>query len=143
MIKKAFSWVVAVLLIGGAAYGVAQAKTKAHPKSKAIHKLVLVRVCPITDQWVKGKGAGSEVVGKYKVLFCCKSCPPMFNKLSQKQKYQKIAMALKKQHMMMMKMKGMKGMKSMKGMKGMKGMKDMKNMSGMSKGSGAMCPMKS
>lgn len=131
MVKKVLSWVVAVLLVGGAAYGVAQAKTKAHPKSKAVHKLVLVRVCPITDQWVKGKGAGSEVVGKYKVLFCCKSCPPMFNKLSLKQKYQKIAVALKKQHMMMMKMKGMKGMKNMK------------NMSGMSKGSGAMCPMKS
>jgi|GEM_PF-5528126 len=48
-----------------------------------------VKVCPMTHGKVHGEGAGSEVVGKYKVYFCCKGCPAAFAKLSAEQKLQK------------------------------------------------------
>ena len=48
-----------------------------------------VRICPIVHSVVKGEGAGSEVVGKYKVYFCCKGCPEAFDKLTPEQKLQK------------------------------------------------------
>ncbi|MEO6908555.1 MAG: hypothetical protein ABI210_11760 [Abditibacteriaceae bacterium] len=53
-------------------------------------KLIEVRVCPIMHgMTVKGNGAGTEVVGKYKVYFCCKGCPEAFDKLTPAQKLQK------------------------------------------------------
>ncbi len=48
-----------------------------------------VKVCPIMHSVVKGNGIGSEVVGKYKVYFCCKGCPEAFDKLTPEQKLQK------------------------------------------------------
>lgn len=61
-------------------------------------KVTEVRVCPMTLEKVKGDGAGSEVVGNYKVYFCCGGCPAAFDKLSKEDKDKKIAAALKKQN---------------------------------------------
>ena len=66
-------------------------------KDKTEVKLTEVKVCPMMQSDVKGEGAGSEVVGKYKVFFCCAGCQPAFNKLSAEEKDKKIAAALKKQ----------------------------------------------
>jgi len=59
-------------------------------------KLVEVRTCPITGQKVKGNGSGSEVVGKYRVYFCCAGCQPQLDKLSAKAKAAKVAAVAKK-----------------------------------------------
>ena len=59
-------------------------------------KLIEVKVCPMTGEAVKGKGAGSEVVGKYNVHFCCAGCQPDFDKLSKADKDKKIAAVLSK-----------------------------------------------
>lgn len=48
-----------------------------------------VRICPVLHTVVHGNGGGSEVVGKYKVYFCCKGCQPAFDKLKPAQKLQK------------------------------------------------------
>jgi hypothetical protein len=52
-------------------------------------QLIDVKVCPIMKSAVHGDGIGSEVVGKYKVYFCCKGCPEAFDKLTPEQKLQK------------------------------------------------------
>ena len=54
-------------------------------------KLVEIHTCPITGEKVVGSPAGSEVVGKYKVFFCCGGCQPEFDKLSKAQKLTKLA----------------------------------------------------
>jgi len=59
-------------------------------------KVTDVKVCPITMHAVKGDGAGSEVVGKYKVYFCCGGCQPEFDKLSAADKEKKAEAAAKK-----------------------------------------------
>lgn len=64
--------------------GIAMANTDSTPAP------IEVRVCPIMHgMTVKGNGAGTEVVGKYKVYFCCKGCPEAFDKLTPAQKLQK------------------------------------------------------
>ncbi len=45
----------------------AQAASSAKKKAPA---LTQVRVCPMSGTPVQGNGAGSRVVGKYKVYFC-------------------------------------------------------------------------
>ena len=87
-------------LTGAAMFGgvaIADSPKAAAKKAKATVKLTEVKVCPMMLGAVKGKGAGSEVVGKYKVFFCCDGCQPAFDKLSAKEKQTKIAVALKKQ----------------------------------------------
>jgi hypothetical protein len=65
-------------------------KAKAMATTEAAPAPIEVRVCPIMHgMTVKGNGAGSEVVGKYKVYFCCKGCPEAFDKLTPAQKLQK------------------------------------------------------
>lgn len=59
-------------------------------------RLVEVRTCPITGEKVKGNGSGSEVVGKYKVYFCCAGCQPALDKMNAKDKAAKVAVAAKK-----------------------------------------------
>ena len=56
-----------------------------------------VHVCPITMEVVKGKGAGSALVGNTRVFFCCGGCPEQFAKLSKEDQEKKAAAALKKQ----------------------------------------------
>lgn len=58
-------------------------------KAKEAPALIDVKVCPVTKEAVHGEGASSEVVGKYKVYFCCKGCIGAFAKLSPEQKLKK------------------------------------------------------
>ena len=71
----------------------AQAENNINAKAMAATETapapIEVRVCPIMHTPVHGNGAGSEVVGKYKVYFCCKGCPEEFDKLTPAQKLQK------------------------------------------------------
>ena len=60
-------------------------------------KPVDVKVCPMSQEAVKGDGAGSEVVGNYKVFFCCGGCKGNFDKLSAEEKTKKVEAALKVQ----------------------------------------------
>lgn len=82
-------------LLGGVA--IADSPKADAKKAKAEVKLTEVKVCPMMLGAVDGEGSGSEVVGKYKVYFCCAGCQPAFDKLSKKEKDAKIATALKKQ----------------------------------------------
>jgi len=127
MLKKMFALTSAVTVLAGAAYAgpsccasktatksanagtksccVAKAKQTSAQKSAKVTnvkatkpKLTQVRVCPMTGEAVVGKGAGSQVVGKYNVHFCCEGCKPAFNKLSKAEQQKKIQAALKKQN---------------------------------------------
>jgi hypothetical protein len=87
--KRTLLLAAAALLCAGAGVRQAQAST-----SKAHHAaLTVVKVCPITGEKVVGNGAGSEVVGAYKVYFCCGGCQPAFDKLSMAEKIAKIKAA--------------------------------------------------
>lgn len=100
MLKKLLALSAATALLTGAALANAPAKDaskKAAAKKPTATKITDVKVCPMTGEEVKGKGAGSEVVGNYKVTFCCAGCKPDFDKLSKADKQKKIAEALKKQ----------------------------------------------
>jgi len=89
MLKKVLLLTTAATFLAGAAF--------AGTPDKKDKKVTDVKVCPITGEAVKGDGAGSEVVGKYKVYFCCAGCQPSFDKLSKKDKEKKVAEVLKKQ----------------------------------------------
>ena len=58
---------------------------------------IALHTCPMTGEAVKGEGTGSEVVGKYKVTFCCAGCKPQFDALSKKDKDKKLAEIAKKE----------------------------------------------
>jgi hypothetical protein len=84
----------AAIVLTGYAMLPAQAEGNHNAKAMAATETapapIEVRVCPIMHgMTVKGNGAGSEVVGKYKVYFCCKGCPEAFDKLTPAQKLQK------------------------------------------------------
>src|SRR2546422_3867046 len=90
MIRKIAVLTIAALLVAGAAFA-------APDKDKGKKKTTHVMVCPISGEKADSMGkAGTEVVGKYTVHFCCPSCQPKFDKLSKKDKEKKIAEALKK-----------------------------------------------
>jgi hypothetical protein len=84
MLKKFLIVAAAASLMAGSGFA-APAKTPV-PKPK----LIDVKTCPTSDEKVVGKGSGSEVVGKYRVYFCCGGCEVPFNKLSAKQKLAKV-----------------------------------------------------
>lgn len=61
--------------------------------------LVEVKVCPMNGEVLNDvSSAPNEVVGNYKVYFCCEHHKEAFSKLTQKEKDQKIAAALAKQN---------------------------------------------
>ncbi len=92
MLNRILAFSTAALFITGAAFaGVPGDKNK----SKTA-KVTEVHVCPETGEAVKGEPAGSEVVGKYKVYFCCAGCKPSFDKLSKEDKEKKVADLVKK-----------------------------------------------
>ena len=90
--KKALSVMFAFMLLASALSAGATGQN-----DKQAPTLTEVRVCPIEGGPVKGEGAGSEIVGKYKVYFCCPDCQPKFDKLSKAEKEKKVTVALKKQ----------------------------------------------
>jgi hypothetical protein len=61
--------------------------------------LTEVKVCPMNGEVLSDvSSAPNEVVGNYKVYFCCEHHKEAFSKLPQKEKEQKIAAALAKQN---------------------------------------------
>lgn len=98
MMKQLLALTTAATLLTGVALANTPAKDagKKMGAKPTTAKLVEVKVCPMTGEAVKGKGAGSEVVGKYNVHFCCGGCQPAFDKLSKADKDKKIAAVLNK-----------------------------------------------
>jgi hypothetical protein len=90
MIRTLAMSAAALFLAGASFAGAPGQKTKTAPK------LIQLHVCPETGEAVKGEPAGSEVVGKYKVYFCCAGCKPAFDKLSKADKEKKVAELAKK-----------------------------------------------
>jgi hypothetical protein len=100
MIKKALALGAIAVFVAGSAFaapdkGKAQ-KKPAKPSTKT-QKLVVINTCPITNEDATSAAGGSEVVGKYKVNFCCAGCKPSFDKLSKEEKEKKLAEMAKKQ----------------------------------------------
>ncbi len=90
--SKYFTAIAVTMLSLTAAAWAAPAKTKSSAK------VVDVKVCPMTNAPMHGKGAGSRVVGNYRVHFCCGGCPEAFNKLSKAEQKKKVAAAVKTQN---------------------------------------------
>jgi len=86
MIRKAFGLTIVGTLLACAAL--------AGPQDT---KVVVLHTCPMTGETVKGAGTGTEIVGKYKVTFCCAGCKPQFDALSKKDKDKKLADIAKKE----------------------------------------------
>jgi hypothetical protein len=78
MIKRTLGLAIAGTVIAAAAF--------AAPPKGGDTKVVALHTCPVTNEAVKGAGSGSEVVGKYKVTFCCAGCKPQFDAKSAKEK---------------------------------------------------------
>jgi hypothetical protein len=95
MMKKvlALTFIVATFL-GSAAIAGSLYRQQEGDKTVALTE---VKVCPINGEAVTSLDAPSEVVGNYKVYFCCAHHKEQFSKLSQEEKDRKIAAALEKQ----------------------------------------------
>ena len=99
MVKKALVLSTLAVFIVGAAFaapdkGKAQ-KKPAKPATKT-QKLVVINTCPVTNEDATSAAGGSEVVGKYKVNFCCAGCKPAFDKMTKDEQLAKIKTALAK-----------------------------------------------
>ncbi len=92
MLKRSLVLTVAAVFLAGAAF----AGVPGQGKSKKTPKLTDVKFCPISGKAASGDSGGTEVVGKYKVHFCCADCQPQFDKLSRKEKVKKLAALAKK-----------------------------------------------
>ena len=95
--KKLIALIIAVTCLSGTAALARFVQEKKGEQAEATAQLTEIKVCPMSGEEVKGEGAGSEVVGKYKVFFCCSDCKASFNKLSPAEKEKKVMAALKKQ----------------------------------------------
>jgi len=97
--KKILAFTIAAvfLVTGVSISGAAQTRRKRH-STKTSASMTQVKVCPINGEPVNAKTAPSEVVGNYKVYFCCASHKSEFNQLSAEEKQQKINAALEKQN---------------------------------------------
>jgi len=92
MLTRALALSTAALLFTGVAFaGAPEDKSK-----KSASKPIPLHFCPETDEAVQGEPAGSQIVGKYKVFFCCGGCKTSFNKLSREDKEKKVAELAKK-----------------------------------------------
>ncbi|MDQ3818715.1 MAG: hypothetical protein M3362_13690 [Acidobacteriota bacterium] len=96
--KKVLTVTLAGLLLTSAALAGTFYRNKAGSGQENNQTLTEVKVCPINGEPVRAASAPSEVVGNYKVYFCCSHHKDAFNKLSQQEKEQKIAKALEKQN---------------------------------------------
>ena len=100
MVKKALVLsTLAVFIVGGAVAAPDKGKAQKKPAKPATktQKLVVINTCPVTNEDATSAAGGSEVVGKYKVNFCCAGCKPSFDKLSKEEKEKKLAVLAKKQ----------------------------------------------
>jgi hypothetical protein len=93
--KKLFALTIVVAtFLGGATFAGSLAKDQC---GNVMASLTEVKVCPMNGEAVTDANAPNEVVGNYKVYFCCAHHKEAFDKLSQEEKDQKIAKALEKQ----------------------------------------------
>lgn len=91
MLKQlSFLAAAAVIALTGYTMLPAQAEGNQDTKTEKKAEPIEVKICPVIHSVVKGNGAASEVVGKYKAYFCCKSCVAAFAKLTPAQKLQKV-----------------------------------------------------
>src|SRR5579859_3360176 len=95
MLQKTLALGTAALFIAGAAFAGPGKEKNKKPAQK--QKQVVINTCPMTGENSTSAAGGSEVVGKYKVNFCCASCKPGFDKLSKQEKEKKLAELAKKQ----------------------------------------------
>ncbi len=97
MMKKVMALsFAAATFIGGAVYA-GSSYRQPEGGAQVAPTLTEVKVCPMNGEAVTKANAPSEVVGNYKVYFCCAHHKDEFSKLSQEEKDQKIAKALEKQ----------------------------------------------
>lgn len=98
MVQKTLALCAAALILVGAAFASPDKDKKKKPvKPAAAAKLILITTCPITKEDAKAAAGGSEVVGKYKVNFCCAGCKPNFDKMTKEEKEKTLAALAKKQ----------------------------------------------
>lgn len=97
MMKKVMVVALAASFLASAALASAFYRNVASSALETQQALTEVKVCPMNGEAVTDAGAPNEVVGNYKVYFCCEHHKEAFSKLSQQQKEQKIAKALEKQ----------------------------------------------
>lgn len=98
MMKKVLTLTLVATLLGSAALASAFYRNRTVVKQENTQTLTEVKVCPINGERVDDEDSPTEVVGNYKVYFCCSHHQEEFNKLPQKEKEQKIAKALAKQN---------------------------------------------
>jgi hypothetical protein len=96
--KRVLTLAFAALLLVGGALALTPREKSSQDKQSAETALTEVKVCPMNGAPIKSENAPSEVVGNYKVYFCCAHHKEAFAKLSQEEKEQKIAAALEKQN---------------------------------------------
>jgi hypothetical protein len=93
MLKKFTHAALAASVMAGSAFAAPAKKAAPKPAPKPID----VKICPTANEKVVGNGSGSEVVGKYRVYFCCAGCEKPFNKLSQMERLAKVESLYKRQ----------------------------------------------
>ena len=98
MMKRVLAIGMAVTFLASAALASAFYRSHAKDVLGNTKTLIEVKVCPMNGEPVTDAGAPSEVVGNYKVYFCCAHHKEAFSHLSQQEKEQKIAKALEKQN---------------------------------------------
>lgn len=97
--KKVLAIGLAVTFLASAAIASALYRNHASSSQETAQALTEVKVCPMNGEPLADvTNAPSEVVGNYKVYFCCAHHKEAFSKLSQQEKEQKIAKALEKQN---------------------------------------------
>lgn len=97
--KKVLAIGLAAAFLASAALASALHRNQPSNSRESTQAVTEVKVCPINGEVLTDvTNAPSEVVGNYKVYFCCAHHKEAFSKLSQKEKEQKIAAALEKQN---------------------------------------------
>src|SRR5688500_12683838 len=87
--------VIGLALVGR---GAARAEEAPPSGTKAPEpKITELRICPVMNVPVKGKGAGTVMYGNYKVYLCCGVCKSKFARMTDAEKEKAVAAAAAKQ----------------------------------------------
>ena len=98
MMKRVLAVTLAATFLASAALASAFHRNLNGAGQGTAQTLTEVKVCPMNGTPVTDANAPSEIVGNYKVYFCCAHHKEAFSHLSQKEKEEKIAKALEKQN---------------------------------------------
>jgi hypothetical protein len=97
--KKVLAIGLAAAFLASAALASALHRNRTSSTQETAQAVTEVKVCPMNGEVLSDvSSAPSAVVGNYKVYFCCSHHQEAFNKLSQKEKEEKIAKALEIQN---------------------------------------------